>query len=126
MSLDMAPNIARDRVNHLDQVFLALADPTRRAVIARLGKGPASTSELAAPFPISLPSMTQHLTLLEDCGLVISEKQGRTRVYRLAPDALDPLRDWLNTQRRRWRRQLDRFHQHVVEHARQLHQEKPQ
>ena len=69
----------------LNQVFQALADPTRRAVLERLGSGPASTSELAQPFAMALPSFAQHLAVLENCGLVHSRKTGRTRIYRLAP-----------------------------------------
>ena len=75
--------------DRVDQVFRALADPTRRQVIERLVSGPASTSELARPFAMALPSFTQHLAVLEGAGLVASEKHGRTRTYRLAPSGLD-------------------------------------
>ncbi|MFP4514024.1 MAG: ArsR/SmtB family transcription factor, partial [Acidimicrobiales bacterium] len=66
-------------VAELDDLFQALADPTRRAVVERLGRGPAATSDLAAPFDMALPSFTQHLTVLERCGLVTSTKAGRVR-----------------------------------------------
>lgn len=115
----MAASATLDRPDQLDRVFHALGDPTRRAVVERLGRGPASTSELAAPFPMALPSFTQHLGVLEDCGLVASEKRGRTRTYRLAPDSFEPVRGWLDAQRELWERRLDQFDQYV----RQLHQE---
>ena len=71
-------------------MFQALADPTRRAVITRLGRGPAATSELARPFAMALPSFTQHLDVLERSGLVASHKEGRVRTYRLVPKRLPP------------------------------------
>ena len=87
-------------------VFNALADPTRRQVIERLGRGPASTSELAEPFAMALPSFTQHLAVLEGAGLVPSHKQGRTRTFRLAPRGLETAEGWLAGQRRMWERRL--------------------
>lgn len=96
----------RDRV---DEVFRALADPTRRAVIERLVSGPASTSDLAEPFSMALPSFTQHLAVLERAGLVTSTKEGRTRIFRLSPAGLDSAEGWLADQRRVWERRLDRL-----------------
>jgi DNA-binding transcriptional ArsR family regulator len=93
----------------LDQVFQALADPTRRRVIERLVSGPASTSVLAEPFEMALPSFTQHLAVLERAGLVTSTKTGRVRTYRLAPAALDVADGWLADQRRTWERRLDQL-----------------
>jgi DNA-binding transcriptional ArsR family regulator len=93
----------------LDQVFRALADPTRRKVIERLVSGPATTSELAEPFEMALPSFTQHLGVLERAGLVTSTKQGRVRTYQLAPVALELADGWLADQRRRWERRLDQL-----------------
>jgi DNA-binding transcriptional ArsR family regulator len=93
----------------LDQVFQALADPTRRKVIERLVSGPASTSDLAEPFEMALPSFTQHLAVLERAGLVTSTKTGRVRTYRLAPAALDVADGWLAEQRRTWERRLDQL-----------------
>jgi DNA-binding transcriptional ArsR family regulator len=93
----------------LDRVFQALADPTRRTVVERLASGQASTSELARPFAMALPSFTQHLSVLERAGLVKSTKQGRVRTYRLAPDALDIADGWLAAQRRLWERRLDQL-----------------
>jgi DNA-binding transcriptional ArsR family regulator len=93
----------------LDLVFQALADPTRRTVIERLVAGPASTSELAEPFDMALPSFTQHLGVLERAGLVTSTKTGRVRTYRLAPAGLQLADRWLAEQRRLWERRLDQL-----------------
>ena len=97
------------QVAGLDQVFQALADPTRRKVIERLVSGSASTSELAEPFEMALPSFTQHLAVLERAGLVTSTKQGRVRTYRLAPAALEVADGWLAEQRRLWEQRLDQL-----------------
>src|SRR3954463_14449268 len=93
----------------LDEVFRALADPTRRTVIRRLAAGSASTSELAQPFAMALPSFTQHLSVLERAGLVTSTKTRRVRTYELVPTALDVADDWLSEQRRLWERRLDQL-----------------
>lgn len=93
----------------LDQVFHALADPTRRKVIERLVSGSASTSELAAPFEMALPSFTQHLRVLERAGLVTSSKTGRVRTYRLARAGLEHATGWLADQRRSWEARLDQL-----------------
>lgn len=93
----------------LDRVFHALADPTRRAVVERLGSGPAPTLELARPFRMALPSFTQHLGVLESCGLVRSRKKGRTRTYELAPRPLKMVETWLTMQRALWERRLDQL-----------------
>lgn len=99
----------------LDRVFQALVDPTRRAVLERLGGGPATTSELARPFPMALPSFSQHLRVLEECGLVRSRKTGRVRTYRLAPHALEVAEDWMATQRRTWERRLDQLDEQLMD-----------
>jgi DNA-binding transcriptional ArsR family regulator len=93
----------------LDRVFHALADPTRRAVLERLGGGPATTSELAQPFRMALPSFAQHLDVLEDSGLVRSRKKGRVRTYRLAPRPFTVAERWLAHQRDLWERRLDQL-----------------
>jgi len=93
----------------LDDVFRALADPTRRTVIQRLATGSASTSELAEPFAMALPSFTQHLSVLERAGLVTSTNAGRVRTYELVPAALDVADGWLAEQRRLWERRLDQL-----------------
>ena len=99
-------------LNHsaqVDPVLFALADPTRRAIVERLGRGPASVSTLAAPLPMSLPAVVQHLQILERSGLVASEKTGRVRTCRLQADRLDVLEDWIHDRRRTWERRLDRL-----------------
>ena len=93
----------------LDEVFKALADPTRLAVVERLGTGPASTTELARPFNMALPSFSQHLDVLERCGLVASAKQGRVRIYRLTPAPLEQAGSWLAAQRDHWNRRFDQL-----------------
>lgn len=97
------------QTNPLNNVFQALADPTRRAVLERLSNGPASTSELAQPFAMALPSFAQHLAVLEHCGLVHSRKTGRTRIYKLAPRPLRTAENWLSRQRQLWERRLDQL-----------------
>jgi DNA-binding transcriptional ArsR family regulator len=102
------------RSGGVDEVFKALADPTRRQVIERLVAGPASTTELAEPFSMALPSFLQHLSVLERAGLVTSTKQGRTRTYRLSPAGLDTAQGWLADQRRLWQRRLDQLDQFLT------------
>ena len=97
----------------LNRVFQALADPTRRAVLERLGKGPASMGELAQPFEMALPSFSQHLDVLENCGLVRSTKTGRVRTYELRPKVLGEAEHWLARQRIFWGRRLDQLDNHL-------------
>ncbi|WP_028969079.1 ArsR/SmtB family transcription factor [Sphingomonas sp. URHD0057] len=99
----------------LDRAFQALADPVRRGMLARLSRGPASVSELAAPFPMSLPAIMQHLKALEHGGLVRSEKKGRVRTVRLEAPALSAAEFWIAEQRSAWEARLDRFETHVAE-----------
>jgi DNA-binding transcriptional ArsR family regulator len=99
----------------LDRVFQALADPTRRAVVERLGRGPAPMSELAQPFAMALPSFAQHLDVLERSGLVRSRKKGRVRTYRLAPRPLAAAEHWMDKQRALWERRLDQLDSHLNE-----------
>ncbi|HEY8526675.1 MAG TPA: metalloregulator ArsR/SmtB family transcription factor [Acidimicrobiales bacterium] len=101
------------QVADLNRVFQALADPTRRAVVERLGRGPAPTSELARPFAMALPSFIQHLDVLESVGLVASRKEGRVRTYRLTPRPLQAAEDWMTAQRKVWERRLDQFDEYV-------------
>jgi DNA-binding transcriptional ArsR family regulator len=91
----------------LSDVFGALADPTRLAVVERLVSGPASVSELAEPFDMAGPSFLKHLRVLEAAGLVTSDKAGRVRTVRLAPDALGWVESWVRKHRRTWERRLD-------------------
>jgi DNA-binding transcriptional ArsR family regulator len=92
---------------NLPDVFGALADPTRLAVIERLVSGPASVSELSAPFEMAGPSFLKHLKVLEDARLIATEKAGRVRTVRLAPDTLAWVEDWVRQHRRAWERRLD-------------------
>jgi DNA-binding transcriptional ArsR family regulator len=93
----------------LDQVFHALADPTRRGIVERLVRGPASVSELSRPLAMSLPAVLQHLQVLEASGLVRSEKAGRVRTCRIEPDALRAAEAWVTGQRTAWETRLDRL-----------------
>jgi DNA-binding transcriptional ArsR family regulator len=93
----------------LDAVFRALANPTRRAVVERLGRGPAAVSELAKPFDMALPSFLQHLQTLEDSGLVKSSKEGRVRTVRIVPGRLKRAANWMSKQRALWERRLDQL-----------------
>ena len=98
----------------VDAVLRALADPTRRAVVERLAKSPAVVSELAEPFAMALPSLMQHLRILEDAGVVDSEKHGRIRTVTLRPGALDVLHLWLGEQRTPAENQADRLGIHLA------------
>lgn len=93
----------------LDQLFHALADPTRRIMVERLSRAPASVSDLARQLPISLPGVMQHLQVLEASGLVRSEKVGRVRTCRLEPAALRTAERWISERRAGWERRLDRL-----------------
>jgi DNA-binding transcriptional ArsR family regulator len=97
----------------LDRVFQALADPTRRAVLERLGHGPTAVGVLAKPFRMALPSFLQHLRVLEDCGLVRSKKTGRVRTFRVVPRPIEAAEGWLAQQRSLWDRRLDQFDAYV-------------
>ena len=99
----------------LGRVFQALADPTRRAVVERLCAGPAAVSELARPFRMALPSFTQHLDVLEGCGLVHSRKEGRVRTYRLRPAPLRAAEAWMTSRRALWERRLDQLDAYLDE-----------
>jgi DNA-binding transcriptional ArsR family regulator len=93
----------------LDRLFHALGDGSRRAMVERLAQGPASVSELAAPFEMALPSVVQHLGVLEQADIVSSQKVGRVRTYQLVPDALVPANAWIVQQRLPQEKQLDRL-----------------
>ena len=102
-------------VEPIDSVFRALSDPTRRQVLERLSRSPASVSELAAPFPIALPSFLQHMTVLEGSGLVRSKKNGRVRTYQIVPRRLRLAENWLARQRDLWERRLDQLDAYLIE-----------
>ena len=96
-----------------DTVFHALANATRRQVLERLSAGPATVSELAAPFDMQLPSFVQHLGILERSRLVRSTKRGRVRTYEIAPERFEVVDDWLTARRKEWEARLDRFDDYV-------------
>jgi DNA-binding transcriptional ArsR family regulator len=96
-----------------DDVFHALSNPTRRKVLERLSVGPATVSDLAAPFDMQLPSFVQHLSVLEQSRLVRSKKRGRVRTYEIAPERFTIVEDWLAARRQVWEARLDRFDRHV-------------
>ena len=98
-----------------DEVFHALADPSRRAMVERLARGPASVTDLARPFPMSLAAILQHLQVLEASGLVRSEKAGRVRTCRIEPTALRMAEDWLSRQRTAWEQRLSRLGDYLAE-----------
>src|ERR671921_2318685 len=93
----------------LDRAFSALADPTRRDILERLGRGPASISELAEPYGMSLTGLKKHVRILEEANLVTTEKIGRTRECRLGPGKLEEAALWIEMYRRHWDRRLDRL-----------------
>jgi DNA-binding transcriptional ArsR family regulator len=96
-----------------DDVFYALSNSTRRKVLEQLSVGPATVSELAAPFDMKLPSFVQHLSVLERSRLVKSKKQGRVRTYEIVPERLEVAEDWLTERRRSWESRFDRFDEYV-------------
>ena len=103
-----------NQADQLNQIFRALSDPTRRAVLKRLRRGPLPTLELARPFGMALPSFTQHLSMLEDCGLVKSRKVGRVRTYVLSPEPLRAAESWMTSQRKYWESRLDQLDAYLL------------
>lgn len=97
-----------------DRVFYALSHALRREVVERLAAGPATVSQLAAPYDMKLPSFVQHLAVLERSHLVRSRKEGRVRTYELVPEPFQAAEDWLSARRQAWEARLDRFDQHVL------------
>jgi DNA-binding transcriptional ArsR family regulator len=96
-------------MERLDRIFHALGDGTRRAIVERLAQGPASATELAKPFEMALPSVTQHLSVLEGAGIITSTKVGRVRTYQLAVEALAPAAGWIAGQQLPAERRLNRL-----------------
>ena len=110
--------IVKYMLNHsgtLDLVFQALADPTRRTMVARLSRGPATVTELARPLDMSLPSVLQHLRVLESSGIVRSQKQGRVRTCRIEPGVMRSAEQWITGRRALWERHLDRLGEFLAE-----------
>src|SRR5262245_52752086 len=97
----------------VDDVFYALSNSTRRKVLERLSGGPATVSQLAAPFDMKLPSFVQHLSVLEQSRLVTSKKRGRVRTYEIAPERFKLAENWLSEQRQLWEGRFDRFDTYV-------------
>lgn len=102
-----------NRRGSLDLTFQALADPTRRSMLSQLSRGPTSVSDLARPLAMSLPAVMQHLAVLENCGLVRSQKVGRVRTCRIDPQALSLAELWINRRRTQWERHLDRLGEYL-------------
>jgi len=103
-----------NRSSHVDPLFHALGDPTRRSMVERLAKGPASVSELAGPLSISLSAVVQHLAILEASGLVRSQKVGRVRTCNIQPEALSLAEQWIAEQRAEWGRRFDRLDKYLA------------
>ncbi|MGV4795529.1 metalloregulator ArsR/SmtB family transcription factor [Rhizobium sp. F40D2] len=99
----------------LDRMFHALSDRSRRGMIDRLGRGPASVTELAEPLAVALPTVMKHLQVLEASGLVLSEKSGRVRTYHLQQDALAAVERWVEQRKSRWTASFDRLDQYLTE-----------
>ena len=97
------------KYSSLDRTFSALSDPTRRDILERLAHGPATVSELARPFDITLPGVLKHVRVLEEARLVVTEKHGRTRECRLGSEHLDDAAQWIQIYRSRWEGRLDRL-----------------
>ena len=93
----------------LDRTFFALSDPTRRGILERLARGPATIGQLATPFGLTLNGLKKHVGILEDVDLVVTAKVGRARECRLGPAQLEDATGWIDDYRRAWERRLDRF-----------------
>jgi DNA-binding transcriptional ArsR family regulator len=98
----------------LDRTFSALSDPTRRDILERLARGPASISELARPFGLSLPGLMKHVRILEEVDLVMTEKRGRTRECRLGDAQLKDVSAWVERYKQQWERRLERFESYLA------------
>ena len=118
-------NAAPDGTGALDEIFGALADPTRRAIVARLAEGPCSVSNLAAPFPISAPAITKHLAVLERAGMIARWKTGRVNYCRLVADPLGRAGAWIEQHRTFWEQQLDALEDYLDREAETCNQQPP-
>ena len=101
--------------DRLSTTFAALADPTRRAILARLASGDASVTELAAPFDMSMPAISKHLKVLEHAGLIARSREAQWRPCRLEPAPLQDVTDWVDRHRRIWEKRLDRLDDYLRE-----------
>jgi DNA-binding transcriptional ArsR family regulator len=102
--------VAEDR---LDATFIALADPTRRAIVARLARGDATVNELAAPFDMSLPGISKHLKVLERCGVISRTRHAQFRPCHLEGEVLDAALSWIEENRRVWKERFDKLDEHL-------------
>ena len=98
-----------NHISDLSQLFHALSDPTRRAILSRLAERPARVTDLSEPTGLRLPTMMRHLSVLEEAGLITTTKDGRVRTCAIVPEALEPARTWLDEQRSIWEARLDRL-----------------
>lgn len=114
-----------NQTEDLDRVFQALADPGRRQMIERLSRGPASVSELARPLAMSLAAVVQHVQVLEACGLIRSQKVGRTRTCTVEPATLQSAEHWITERRSAWERRLDRLGTYLAETTDDPQENKP-
>ena len=101
--------------DQLSDTFAALADPTRRAILARLAEGDATVKELAAPFSVSLPAISRHLKVLERAGLIVRGRAAQSRPSSLRVEPLEHASDWMETRRETWERRMDRLDRHLEE-----------
>ena len=99
--------------DQLSLTFAALADPTRRAILARLAEGEATVNELAEPFPVSLPAISRHLKVLERAGLIVRAREAQWRPSRLQADPLDDAMEWMQARKRTWEARMDRLDAHL-------------
>jgi DNA-binding transcriptional ArsR family regulator len=111
--------------DRLDATFTALADPTRRAMVARLARADATVNELAAPFDMTLPAISKHLKVLERCGLISRTRQAQFRPCHLEREALDSALDWIEQNRRIWTERFDKLDAHLRDLQRPATQERP-
>ena len=101
--------------DQLTETFTALADPTRRAIVARLAEGDATVTELAKPFPVSLPAISRHLKVLERAGLISRNRSAQSRPSSLLPEPLQEATAWMETYREMWESRMDRLDEHLRE-----------
>jgi DNA-binding transcriptional ArsR family regulator len=104
---------------HLDEAFFALSDPTRRAILLRLSEGPATVSELTDPFDLTQPTISKHLRVLEQAGLIETAREAQKRPRKLAPLAIKGLADWLELFRRQWEGRLNNLEAHLEKMSQQ-------
>lgn len=109
-----SPHPATGPEDRLNGVFSALADPTRRAILARLGEGEATVNELAEPFPVSLPAISRHLKVLERAGLITRGREGQWRPCRLRAEPMRSAAEWLADYRKFWEGSFDRLEDHLA------------